>query len=57
MSGKADLQAFAFVDEHTRCGQLHTGTDNGYVWMDCSGSVLIMHSVSGLPTVPVSRRL
>jgi hypothetical protein len=33
----------AFVAEHQRCGDLDCGTDNGYVWAQCSCGGLIMH--------------
>lgn len=46
------LGAFAaVVDEHKRCGELNGGTDNGYVWMDCTCAALIMHPASDPPRV------
>ena len=32
----------AFVAEHQRCGDLDSGKDNGYVWMECSCGGLVM---------------
>jgi hypothetical protein len=32
----------AFVAEHQRCCDLDGGTDNGYVWLQCScGGVIV----------------
>ena len=42
----------AFVDEHQRCGDLDGGTDNDYVWLQCSGSGLIMQSEKEPPRHP-----
>jgi hypothetical protein len=42
----------AFVAEHQRCGELNGGMDNGYVWLDCSCSALIMHPTSEPPKAP-----
>jgi hypothetical protein len=32
----------AFVAEHQRCGDLDSGRDDGYVWLQCSCGGLIM---------------
>ena len=58
MSAAADLEAFvAFLAEHQRCGDLHTGNDNGFVWMDCSCSALIMRPVDPAYGTPHIRPL
>ena len=50
MSATADLEAFvAFLAEHQRCGDLHAGKDNGFIWMDCSCSALIMRPPDRVP--------
>ena len=59
MSAVADLEAFvAFLAEHQRCGDLHTATDNGFLWMDCSCSALIspVNPLYGTPHIrPLDR--
>jgi len=45
-----DLAALvAFVAEHRRCGDLDSGTDNSYVWMQCSCGGLIMQPAGEPP--------
>ena len=39
----------AFAAEHQRCGDLDGGTDNGYVWMQCSCGGLITHPAEEPP--------
>jgi hypothetical protein len=44
------LGAFvAFAGEHKRCGDLHGGVDNGYVWLACSCGVQIVQPASASP--------
>jgi len=44
----------AFVAEHRRCGDLDGGTDNGFVWMQCSCGGLIMQPVNESPRLPAA---
>src|ERR1700730_4484127 len=37
----------AFVAEHQRCGDLDCGTDNGYVWVQCSWRCGCLRAVGG----------
>jgi hypothetical protein len=39
----------AFIDEHKRCGDLDGGSDNGYVWVQCSCGGLIMQPAKEPP--------
>jgi len=53
---KAARRSGAFVAEHQRCGDLDSGTDNGYVWMQCSCGGLIMQPAGERPRHPASSR-
>jgi hypothetical protein len=52
-AGLLDLDALmVFVAEHQRCGDLDSGTDNGYVWIQCSCGGLILQPTGEQPTRP-----
>jgi len=44
----------AFAHEHQRCGDLDSGTDNGYVWMQCSCGGLITQPAAEPPRHPAA---